>query len=416
MICSKVRDQRNSKHAVHFKSANQRFATVARQGWVFEAQRSRSVDWLGYSFVNINRKTKSGGGVGMFICSAFTYRVRNDLNLQKDDILESIFIETCRKENDKIIIGTIYSRPPTNNCNDFETELKQSFTQWITKTIKTCILMDDFNIDLLKYGSNEHANRFLNQMYSSQFYPVIIRPTRITTNSATIIDNIFINNIYLDRSSGILINDLSDHLPVVQISPNLNIQKPKKNSFKRRELTKANIYKLRIEIQNISWEYLKTINDVDDAYSYFQEKFLRLYNTCIPNKNYSNKESKTSNKPWITKGFIKSSRIKNMLYKKRLSNGNEEMKAKYKYYCNRLNKLKIILKKKYYERQFDTTKGNIEHTWKLVNDVLNRKKKETVHVTEFKKDQIMNQLLTGRKLVTDSMIILLTLDRTLLRR
>ena len=46
MICSKVRDQRNSKHAVHFKSANQRFATVARQGWVFEAQRSRSVDLL----------------------------------------------------------------------------------------------------------------------------------------------------------------------------------------------------------------------------------------------------------------------------------------------------------------------------------------------------------------------------------
>ena len=47
--------------------------------------------------------------------------------------------------------------------------------------------MGDFNIDILKYGSNDYANRFLNQMYSSQFYPVINRPTRITTNSATII-------------------------------------------------------------------------------------------------------------------------------------------------------------------------------------------------------------------------------------
>ena len=53
--------------------------------------------------------------------------------------------------------------------------------------------MGDFNIDLLKYGSNYYANRFLNQMYRSQFYPAINRPTRITTNSATIIDNIFIN-------------------------------------------------------------------------------------------------------------------------------------------------------------------------------------------------------------------------------
>ena len=133
------------------------------------------------------------------------------------------------------------------------------------------------------------------------------------------------------------------------LSRNSCIQKPKKNSFKRRELTKANIDKLHSEIQNISWEYLKNISDVDDAYSYFQETFLCLYNTCIPEKNYSKTESKTSNKPWITKGFIKSTRIKNMLYKKLLSNGNEEPKAKYKYYLNRLNKLKIILKKKYYE-------------------------------------------------------------------
>ena len=31
--------------------------------------------------------------------------------------------------------------------------------------------MGDFNIDILKYGSNDHVNRFLNEMYSSQFYP-----------------------------------------------------------------------------------------------------------------------------------------------------------------------------------------------------------------------------------------------------
>lgn len=60
--------------------------------------------------------------------------------------------------------------------------------------------MDDFNIDLLKYGSNDYANRFLNQKDSLQFYPVMNRPTGITTNSETVIDNIFINNICLDCS------------------------------------------------------------------------------------------------------------------------------------------------------------------------------------------------------------------------
>ena len=119
------------------------------------------------------------------------------------------------------------------------------------------------------------------------YYPVIIRPTRITTNSATIIDNIFINNIYLDCSSGILINDLLDHLPVFQILPNLNIQKPKKNSFKRRELTKANIDKLRNEIQNISWEYLKTINDVNMFNDYFVNVGPNLDKKITTNTNLS---------------------------------------------------------------------------------------------------------------------------------
>lgn len=75
----------------------------------------------GYSMVNNNQKTKNGGGVGMFISSALKFRDPNYLNLQKDDIPESIFIETCLEENEKIIVGTVY-KPPSNNFNDFETK------------------------------------------------------------------------------------------------------------------------------------------------------------------------------------------------------------------------------------------------------------------------------------------------------
>ena len=130
------------------------------------------------------------------------------MNLQRDGVLESIFIETSLRKNEKIIIGTIY-RPP--NSNEFEADLK-TILHKVDKENKTCILMGDFNIDLIKYESSDHVNRFLYQMYSSHFYPLINRPTRITANSATLIDNIFINNIHLDCVRGILISDLTDHL------------------------------------------------------------------------------------------------------------------------------------------------------------------------------------------------------------
>ena len=84
--------------------------------------------------------------------------------------------------------------------------------------------------------------------------------------------------------------------------------------IKKRAVTKANMNKLRSEVQNINWEFLRTINDVDDAYSYFKETFMCLYNKCIPEKNLSNKEAQIHKKPWITKGFIKSSKIKNKWY------------------------------------------------------------------------------------------------------
>ena len=50
-------------------------------------------------------------------------------------------------------------------------------------------------------------------MYSNYYFPVILRPTRITNNSCTLIDNIFFNNPLI-TNSGLIICDISDHLPI----------------------------------------------------------------------------------------------------------------------------------------------------------------------------------------------------------
>lgn len=50
----------------------------------------------GYKFVCKSRMDKTGGGVGLFIDSAYTSQIRDDLSFMKDNI-ESIFIEIMQK-------------------------------------------------------------------------------------------------------------------------------------------------------------------------------------------------------------------------------------------------------------------------------------------------------------------------------
>ena len=55
-------------------------------------------------------------------------------------------------------------------------------------------LLGDFNIDLMKNDIDMSTSTFLDLLTSNQFVPHIIHPTRITSNSKTLIDNIFSNS------------------------------------------------------------------------------------------------------------------------------------------------------------------------------------------------------------------------------
>jgi hypothetical protein len=62
---------------------------------------------------------------------------------------------------------------------------------------KTVLLAGDYNLDLLKYCNHGPTEDFLNNLLAYSYAPTITLPTRISDTSATLIDNIFINNISL---------------------------------------------------------------------------------------------------------------------------------------------------------------------------------------------------------------------------
>src|SRR5271167_1541617 len=93
---------------------------------------------------------------------------------------------------------------------------------------KNIFLTGDFNLDLLKHDQHGPTKTFLNTMISNSFLPVIWRPSRITTNTATLLGNIFVNTEGSSLRSGIVYSDISDHLPVIlKLQPEKIIPKRK---------------------------------------------------------------------------------------------------------------------------------------------------------------------------------------------
>ena len=61
----------------------------------------------------------------------------------------------------------------------------------INQEQKTVFLLGDFNIDLMHYNEHKPTNEFLDSLASNSYLPYIIQPSRHTSHSRTLINNIF---------------------------------------------------------------------------------------------------------------------------------------------------------------------------------------------------------------------------------
>ena len=72
-------------------------------------------------------------------------------------------------------------------------------------------------LNLFKIDTHKQSNEFFNIMSSHSFRPLIEVPTRITSTTSTLIDNIFTNSLSSRNCSGLFVTDMSDHLPIFVI-------------------------------------------------------------------------------------------------------------------------------------------------------------------------------------------------------
>ena len=117
------------------------------------------------------------------------------------------------KSKNKPVLLVIMYRPPNQPLHIRPQDLKIVFSKLKVEK-RPVVICTDHNLDLLKASTHNKMQEFLELASDSGFLCTISKPTRITHQSATLIDNIFISKEFCTGyKSMILIDDISDHMP-----------------------------------------------------------------------------------------------------------------------------------------------------------------------------------------------------------
>ena len=221
-----------------------------------------------HSFSNSN-----AGGTSLYISSDLISFERKDLSdIMSSTNLESTFVQITRICKSDIIVGCIYKHP-NMKVEDFISSHLEPFCDKILSENKTFILLGDFNIDLLKYDSNKWIDKFLDVINSNSLQPTITIPTRITTTSETLIDNIFMSQSLFsaDNSNiitGNILADVSDHLPQFVIVPQNYAKKNESSNIFIRDMNKLNLLDFHKDIIEFDWNKVTSL-DVNCSFENF---------------------------------------------------------------------------------------------------------------------------------------------------
>ena len=123
-------------------------------------------------------------------------------------------------------------------------------------------------------------------------------------------------------------------------------------------------------------------NDVNDGMAKIISTLEGMTNKHAPIERASRSKRKLLRKPWISKGIFQSVKEKQRLFKTHFFSGDPLKIKYYKAYNNKLTKIKDLAKQKYFKEQFEINKDNMKTTWKMIDLLINRKRKNSPTISK----------------------------------
>ena len=209
--------------------------------------------------------------VSIAVRNGIAFKVRSDLEFF-DSEMESVFIEVEKSifgTSSNLVIGVIY-RMPDSSVEIFNDRMND-WLNIIQGEKKICYFLGDLNLDLLRNEEHRPTSAFLDILYSYNVYPLISKLTRVTANSATLIDHILTNNfdVQCKHKQGILCNSITDHYAVFHITNGSGTVAEQSEFILKRDYRYNNILKFKENLAKIQWDRILNEQNAQIAYNAF---------------------------------------------------------------------------------------------------------------------------------------------------
>ena len=340
-------------------------AVALAEMWLTKESLKR-VNLPGYKFVGVHRYSKKGGGVGLLICEEINYNLKPDLELMQPHI-EAISVK-LKLPNKNIMVSSMY-RPPNTDDKLFLDEYKEYI-----KKLKSCgkyhIVGLDHNLNLLNYEHHSSTRKFLELLIDEDQLPCITRLTRLTYHSATLIDNILVSKeLYPVQHSGIVISNISDHLPCLTVFTNAKSRTKGKSTIKIRNLGEKKIAKIVDHLSSFDLSSQLNVLNLNDTFEKLHSTITKCIDEISPEKEIPVSTNHSHCEPWMSKGLRNCSKKQLILYKCSLVTKLPIDCEKYKRYRTTFKRVKRIVKRDFYFNKCVEFKSNTKKLWQMINNV-----------------------------------------------
>ena len=198
-------------------------------------------------------------------------------------------------------------KPPNVDIDQFSSNLLSIVNK--TKQIQgkhppELILGMDHNMNLLNGMSHSPTHKFMEDISSLNLLPTITRPTQITHHSATLIDNICVTEtLHRSFKSAIIIDDMSDHLPVLAMLKQTKLLNKDPLTFESRCLNDSKLKAVNNKLMQTDWIGVLTGTIGDEKFDQFSATVEHILDEMAPIKTVKVAAKRCFEEPWMTRGL-----------------------------------------------------------------------------------------------------------------